>query len=284
MEIESAESKVGYRPIIKELADAILLNTKVKVLVMLSAYFDASYTEPGRNLVVIGGCVARVPQWVAFESEWEDMLARAGLQFFHMTDFEARQGPYKHWPNDKRDEVIRKFTSIISQHVELAVSRAVMPAELEVARLQNKNLAIYSGFTLCALQCLHGVASWADKESIEGPIAYFFEAGDGYDEFFGELRFEIEQSEYLMQRFRWNGLTIAPKLGEGRAVPLYPITPLQAADIWAFEVRKEMESNIIPETPLRPFRRSATALLEGEGRVNCGYYEQAELLPMNAFE
>jgi hypothetical protein len=46
----------------------------------------------------------------------------------------------------------------------------------------------------------------------------------------------IEHSPVRKKRYRWAGLYILPKIMDN---PPHPLTPLQAADVWAFEARKE---------------------------------------------
>jgi len=60
---------------------------------MLSvAYFDASTSQKERQFVTPSGCLAPAARWKTFESKWQKMLSKAGLLYFHMTDFEAYQG------------------------------------------------------------------------------------------------------------------------------------------------------------------------------------------------
>jgi len=105
---------------------------------MLSAYFDASYTEPGKPLVVIGGCVARVSRWRTFQSEWQEMLDQEGLEFFHMTDCEAYKGPYKNWNKEKHVHFMKKVTAIINRQIELKVSRAILVEDFDWALPKRK--------------------------------------------------------------------------------------------------------------------------------------------------
>lgn len=253
-----------------------------KILVMLSAYFDASYTERGKPLVVIGGCVARASRWKTFQVEWQEMLDQEGLQFFHMTDCGAYQGPYTNWNKEKHDHFMKKVTAIISRRIELAVSRAVLVEDFDWALPKNRNLTGYNSFTFCAIQSLQGIAQWANRHNIEGPIAYIFEGGDGQDHELLALKNHIEESEDRMRLFRWSGLHIVPKIMNDK-VPPFPLTPLQAADVWAFEIRKEMENFHIPGQPLREFRRSTNALMQGAGEEDCGFLTRDILMGIEVY-
>ena len=74
-----------------------------------------------------------------------------------------------------------------------------------------------------------------------------------------------------------------PKISKDK-VPPFPLTPLQAADVWVFEARKEIENFIIPGTPLRDFRLSASALLEGIGDTDCGLYDRDKLMAIELYK
>jgi len=58
---------------------------------MFAAYFDESYSHPPTPLVyTVAGYVSTVQEWKRFQKEWRRELGRAGVDFFHMTTYEAR--------------------------------------------------------------------------------------------------------------------------------------------------------------------------------------------------
>jgi len=228
---------------------------------MLVAYFDASRTERGRPYVAVSGCLAYEENWKLFQPAWQVILDREGLPFFHMTDFEAYQDKYKGWSTARHNSLLTDLVGIIVPWTDFAFGRGVAIDDWEHAQTQNDVLKPWSAFSYCVNQCLHAIAIWANEHNCTGPIIYVFESGDGYD---GELlrrKTEIESSRTSMLRFRWAGLHIMPKL----AIAPFPLTPLQAADIWAFEARKEWENKyaVGDGQRLRPVRYSIKLLLQG---------------------
>jgi hypothetical protein len=60
---------------------------------MLFAYFDESgehdLTTGELIRLTLGGLVAPKEAWKSFEQEWRAALAWAGIEMFHMADFES---------------------------------------------------------------------------------------------------------------------------------------------------------------------------------------------------
>ena len=65
-----------------------------RLVTALTAYLDAGRTS---SVLTVAGYVSDDDRWQSFEAEWQDILAGYGIEFFHTTDFEARQKDYKRW-------------------------------------------------------------------------------------------------------------------------------------------------------------------------------------------
>ena len=63
---------------------------------MIWGYYDESGEYADGKLVnmTIGSCMAPFENWIAFEREWREALAKEGISAFHMTDFEAWVPPF----------------------------------------------------------------------------------------------------------------------------------------------------------------------------------------------
>jgi len=249
-------------------------------MVMLSAYFDASTTQKGKPFVTVCGCLASVARWKTFQSKWQKILAKEGLPFFHMTDFEGYYGHYKGWTKERHNHVFKKIAKAIVGRVDFAFGRGVAHDDFEWAKTQNPILSHWSAFTYCAAQCLHAVAGWAIRHNHDGPIAYIFESGDGFDRELNEFKALIESSEHRMNRFRWAGLHILPKVMNN---PPYPLTPLQSADVWAFEARKEWENFHSTGVRTRSVRKSARHLLGKGVEIDFGFSPRKNLVTLDPY-
>ncbi len=102
---------------------------------MLTAYFDESYNHrtekyPNEPLVYTVGCwLSTAQKWLLFEKKWRLALKKAGVEFFHMTDFEARRGEYGFWSNSKRISVLKELHRIIDKHTIFGCSSSVNCAD-----------------------------------------------------------------------------------------------------------------------------------------------------------
>jgi hypothetical protein len=75
---------------------------------VLRAYFDAGLKMKQPRVFYVAGYVGRHDGWTLFNRKWRDLLRRNDLPYFHMTDYVAKQGPYKGWSADKRTAVMKR--------------------------------------------------------------------------------------------------------------------------------------------------------------------------------
>jgi hypothetical protein len=244
---------------------------------IFAAYFDASTSQKGRKFVTVSGCLASVARWKTFDSKWHKMLRKESLPYFHMTDFEAYQEHYKDWNKAKHKHLFKKIARTITGQTKFAFGRGVAHDDFVWAQSQNALLQGFSPFTFCASQCFHAVAEWAKRNTHSNSIVYIFESGDGFDGELLVLKDLIEHSPARKKRYRWAGLHILPKIMDN---PPHPLTPLQAADVWAFEARKEWENFHSTGTRTRAVRKSARALLGKGLELDFGFSERKNLLSL----
>lgn len=197
-----------------------------------------------------------------------------------MTDFEAYQGHYKDWDNAKHKHLLKKIARTITGKTEFALGRGVATDDFLWAQSRNTLLQSFSPFTFCASQCFHAVAEWAKKNTHINSIVYIFESGDGFNSELLALKDLIEPSPARKKYYRWAGLHILPKIMDN---PPHPLTPLQAADVWAFEARKEWENFHSTGTRTRAVRKSAHALLGKGVKIDFGFSEKENLLSLSPY-
>lgn len=201
-------------------------------MVMLSVYFDESYNQPTSKepdmplVYTIGGYLSTVQQWKAFQKEWSKTLKDAGIPFFHMADYESRFGFYKDWSDEKRIEVLQKLHTIINKYVLKGFATSILISDYEGLSAEQK--FVFGEPHVCALiSCMKHIAVLCDEFDITDRIAYVFENSrfnGRISTTFGNLSDEDNKG------YRVGSLTFAQK----------ECMPLQAADILAYEVTKEI--------------------------------------------
>lgn len=255
------------------LADAIFpLTSRQRWMAMFVAYFDASGTHTGCPVVTVSGFVARADRWKKFQIKWADIIEKAGLEYFHMTDFEAwKKSPiYKDWSQEKRVSVLKRLINAIAEHVTFAASSSVIVPDYEAVRKQVKHLQEVSPFTFCVERNFLEIGRWADKLNMNENIAYIFEAGDKFGNEMDALKRTIEKDEEKRHLFRFGSyITLSKK----------EANPLQASDLLAFENQKEMLNFHHPQKEVRPPRKSLrrlhNKLVQNDIEIYAGFYNKA---------
>ena len=220
---------------------------------MLRAYFDAGETSRGHRNYYMGGYVAPENSWVTFNRTWRRLLRDNDLEFFHMTDYVARQGRYKAWSESQRLGVMKRIVTYIGRTATLGVSAAVSMADYAALTPESKKL-IGTPYSICAGACVGRVARRLRDLGINQRVAYVFELGDagqgavknGMANVFSDPR---HRERYLVQCYDFKSKR-TNALG------------LQAADVLAFETGRFVPRAIRGDTS-QALRKSFEALLVG---------------------
>src|SRR5688572_5630788 len=94
---------------------ASLFLSNDSLIAMLTVYLDESYNQrtvknPDDPLAYTVGCwVSTVGQWKKFNKKWRAAMHSAGLEWFHMSEYESRLHEYDSWSELKRVQVLKKL-------------------------------------------------------------------------------------------------------------------------------------------------------------------------------
>ena len=198
---------------------------------MLAAYFDESGTHEGSQAVAVAGYIAHADQWAVFDRQWKEALADFKRPYFHMTDYAGNRQGYR-W-GTKRPHRFNRLMSIINRNVEIGIG-VVLDVDAWNHHVQTKEEKRYFGtskYDFCATVVLGLVALWCDDKGIHEGIAYTYEQGaNGWREFHETYKKEYANA-HNRQYYRL--------LGDVSFRDKKRFTPLQAADIVAFQMHKE---------------------------------------------
>jgi hypothetical protein len=217
---------------------------------MLVAYFDESGTQRGSACVSVAGYISTENRWAKFQQQWKKVLRDYDLEYFHMSEFESRYGPYKNWPQETRVSLLKRLIGVIHRNTIMPVgAAALIEGYEEVRRRFSAGIEPY-GF--CFTETLKSMAEWSKTLRRPEPIACVLEAGAGFGGQVEEIRKSILKTESRKQYYRIASITFADKKD---------ITPLQAADFLAYEAYKEADNGLVGTIEKKPVRRSFEALL-----------------------
>ena len=140
------------------------------------AYFDESGTDAKSSVLCVAGYIFLNENVAPFETEWNAMLAKYGLPFFHMVDCAHGTGPFKVLDRERRIEAQKEAIELTKKHaskgIALSIDKAAFPSMDKVAPKLWTN-----PYTFLCGQVFYGVRDWANEVGFDGEIEYVFEAG-----------------------------------------------------------------------------------------------------------
>src|SRR5205807_782414 len=90
-----------------------------------AAYFDDSGHPDDQDAVIVAGFIASYDQWKTFAHEWQEVLDHAGIDIFHMCDFEHSRGR----PLHQKATIVRRLVKIIECNTIRPVAHVVLMKE-----------------------------------------------------------------------------------------------------------------------------------------------------------
>ncbi|MGH7205270.1 MAG: hypothetical protein ACREI2_03555 [Nitrospiraceae bacterium] len=246
-----------YVPI-KQLA-SISAGSRPAVTV-LRAYMDESghSADPHALDVTIGGAVASIEQWEAFEPSWRAVLDEFSVSQLHMKDFAHFQGEYEGWTEPRRREFLQRLFDVINAHVEGYVG-GTMPVDLFSGLTPDQQALLGNDpYYPCFIACVIAAATCAAHASTEEQVHLFFAELSGF------------QGKALQYYERCKSEQAPPGLPEKLAGITFAspksVLPLQVGDLVAYEVNLHFRhaKQLGTWTERWPFSQIKGKMLAGE--------------------
>jgi hypothetical protein len=217
---------------------------------MLIAYFDHTGTHESAPVVAVAGLIANSQNWYVFEEDWAAKLAepipgKPPLERFHMTDCMAGEGEFSTYSRAERDLVIHDFREIILRSNSHGYCSAVsVPAWQKHMSQHFPSTSIRGEHLFVVGHCIQAMLNLANITAFENVISLVVDRRDELNNT-TELVF-LEQSKQTVP----NLTILGPSF-----MPSKEVMPLQAADLYAWEVRKWAESGVATRPHAKPFER-----------------------------
>jgi hypothetical protein len=238
---------------------------------VFTAHLDESYDPERRTsrVFVVGGFVAHDDEWVRFESAWQACLDSAGIERFHMREFEHAVAQFEGWERGRRYELIGQLAGIINDHRLFGISSALDTEAYErvfLPALPSEDARILrSPYVFCEQACLEHLAAIRDQIGARGhQIRLVFENNRDVSHVA-----RVHARDFL-EFMEWQGVFSPPEFAPST------LPGLQAADIFAYESFKHVTNQFTSPMPVRPMRKLLERL-EGTGRHRGGYHDEREL-------
>jgi hypothetical protein len=211
-------------------ARLMLLTCKQEgLLVVLRAYFDDSGTHKDSDVVVVGGLVASVEQWAAFEVAWAARLSdplpgynKPPLKMFHLSHCNAKDGAFAGYTDGECDALTHDFRQILIDFRLISTASAIDKKAWDELILGENRAWLGDAADVCVDHCMREAMKIAEPRPDGNLIAVVFDQG------MGTTRRQALAEEYTFP------------LGHPRVVSVTfssvrDVLPLQAADITATE-------------------------------------------------
>lgn len=201
---------------------------------MIRAFFDDSGKESDldNRIVCIAGYIAgEGMHWDAFSQGWRHQLLRHGISWLHMKDFMLDRGEYKtlRWDWPKKKEVLDDFIAVIkvSQIVGFAVA-----VDADAWRKIPKELTRREGDAqqFCFIRLMAMIIERMKRVLPQDIVSMCFDCDKGFTPVRFQRFLQIRDSDPLARQYFQSFSISEPRI----------FTPLQAADLLAWETRKEL--------------------------------------------
>lgn len=78
-------------------------SAEARIVAVLFGYMDESGTDGLHNATVISGIIGPVKEWSRLLREWDEQLAKDGIETFHCVECKGRNGEYRGWTRDQSE-------------------------------------------------------------------------------------------------------------------------------------------------------------------------------------
>jgi hypothetical protein len=215
-------------------------------LMILQAFIDDSGTQGKEPFFSLGGFISTFGKWAEFADVWKAELDRKpSIPYFSMRSaFFPIEGPFKDWEQSEIEKRVTEFVKIIKTYAQMRVSCSL--------RRDDYNQTVKRGwfpsridhpYFVCFWRLVIATVTYAERSKWNAPIDFIFDeqGGMGLD--------TIKWYPYIKK--------VAPEAHKPYfgSPPIFRddkiFLPLQAADLYAWSIRRRLRENRILHMPLR---------------------------------
>jgi hypothetical protein len=237
----------GYAPHVRE----------AKSLAFLRAYTDDSASEIGDRRLFFAGFVHRAEEWALFAESWDAELKCApAIEYLKMSEAQNLKKQFKNWSRAQCDAKLLALARTILHFRPVSFQFSIDRQKFDRIVKPVSPRGLGSAHFCCCLGIMSGLARYAAGIGGNAPIEFVFDEQDGVD-IDVQMWFKAMKSG-LPRKIR--------KLISG--TPSFrsdlQLVQLQAADLLAWNLRREHENRNEDLPILKLLRRPHEHLLCGE--------------------
>jgi hypothetical protein len=199
--------------------------------------------DPKRNCLCLAGLIAVENGWRAFDSEWRAACEGEGLREpFHMMHFAARKREFKGWTEERRRRLLGKLMIAIQKAQAIPIGSVVMlrgPDALPERIQRNYRDAHFIAFQPLTYHIAVAANMIDLKEHGPGLVTMVYAQHPEHSS-------GLANTRLLWNAIREHNRIVAFSMQSYVSETPMDCTPLQAADLWAYELGHHFE-RIRPE-------------------------------------
>lgn len=201
-----------------------------RLYMAMKGFFDESGTHGAESpVVIVGGFLATVQQWDAYERDLKALFDEYGVKKFHAKDFRGRKNDFKGWPQPRKAKFNSRFLQMADQHLACGVS-AVLSSEA-YNRIYRAGSAIQkkprnSQYGLCVRTALWKSIIFMQDRTADWPLNFVFETRTHHEAEAAGIFFEEKENLRPEYRDMFGSVTFETKA----------VLPLAIADSLAYAI------------------------------------------------
>jgi hypothetical protein len=206
-----------------------------EIKAVIECFFDDSGKEndPSHRFVCIAGYMAHDTFWWPFQPAWRHLLTRHGLPYVHLREF-IEMAKDKGWDRRKQDAVLGEFIEVIKQHRLIGFGVAVDVTAWNAIPKDRRNRFSASVQEFCCMRLLRRIIDRLHEAQELEPIAVVF------DRDFQYARPRLK----LLEDIHKHDPRVGPRIASVNFSDSKRYIPLQAADLLAWETRRELVNRV----------------------------------------
>jgi len=227
-----------------------------RLLMILQAHIDDSGSEPDSPLFVLAGFVARAADWAKFSDEWRAALDQPPrLEYFKMKEAHSMRGQFdrRHgWNEAKRDDRLITFTRLIRKYAIARIHGSMWHADFNACvkslPVPERKFATDHPYWLLFMRLVLTLSVFGHRIGINDPCEFICDEQGGISEEI--LAWWPTFKKMVADTATPSGSDLPPRIGTH---PIFrddkKFLPLQAADLYAWQLRRVFTRSRVLVTP-----------------------------------